>query len=142
MAKAFFSAVIEHPVEAVWSKVGDFHGIDTWVSSIIASEPDGGLAVGSRRQLTLADGRNVSERLLACSDIEYSLSYDFFDCNPFPVDNFVGTVKLAPIKETGHTFLDWSSVFDADGAGRAKFESVFANLYAGFVADLRTFLNN
>ena len=142
MARAVFSAVVDHPVELVWAAIGDFHGIDQWVDSITDSVADGGGrgSVGSLRRLTLADGRSVAERLLAFDDVGFRLAYDFPEQSPFPVENFVGTVELTPVTESGMTFLQWCSTFDADGDSRRKFEKAFRNLYAGFVSDLRRHL--
>lgn len=142
MARATFSAVIDHPVEVVWDVIGDFHGIDRWVGMITASVAEGGGrgSVGSVRRLTLADGRTVAERLLMFDDVARRLAYDFPEGCPFPVDGFVGSVELAPITETGATFLQWHSSFDADGASRDAMASAFQALYAGFVSDLRAHL--
>lgn len=142
MARATFSAVIDHPVQVVWDVIGDFHRIDQWVGMITDSVAEGGGrgSVGSLRRLTLADGRAVAERLLMFDDVARRLAYDFPEDCPFAVDGFVATVELAPITETDVTFLQWHSSFDADGASRDVMAGVFQALYAGFVSDLRAHL--
>ncbi|MGI8307461.1 SRPBCC family protein [Saccharopolyspora hattusasensis] len=128
MAKSYTSAVIEVSAEQVWQAVRDFNGLPTWHPAIERSEIEGGGAadaVGCVRHLILADGGAVRERLVALDDTERSYAYEFVE-SPFPVRSYRSTIRIAPITDTGHSFVEWYSHWDADAADEEKMDKTFA----------------
>ncbi|MGP4020183.1 SRPBCC family protein [Saccharopolyspora sp. 5N708] len=128
MAKSYASAVIEASAEQVWQAVRDFNGLVVWHPGIRASEIEGGGpadAVGCVRHLTLGDGAAVRERLIALDDVDRSYTYEFVT-SPFPVRSYRATIRVAPITDTGHSFVEWFANFDADAADEQRMDQTFA----------------
>jgi hypothetical protein len=50
-------------------------------------------------------GRTIRQQLLAHSDRERSYTYSFLE--PAPVHNYVATIRVTPVAETGQAFVDW-----------------------------------
>jgi hypothetical protein len=116
MATAYASTVIDAPVDEAWAVLRDFNGLGTWNEEFIPScEIEDGKAgdqVGAVRNFTLANGANLREQLLAHSDRDRSYSYNFLK-HPFEgVENYVSTIHLTPVTDTGQTFAEWSVAFD------------------------------
>lgn len=131
MAKAYASAIIEAPVQAVWSVMRDFNGLPIWHPAIKDSMIEDGLdadVVGCVRAFHLQDGALVRERLLAMDDQHYSFSYAFEkDAPAFPVDNYVATVRLYPVTNGDRTFCEWEAVFDEKPADKGKYVDIVSN---------------
>ena len=141
---AYASGTIDADIEAVWSVLYDFHGIDRWVRRIRTAEPEDGAglaAVGSVRRLTMEpDGRVVRERLVHYDAPGHRYSYEFAGDQPFPVRVYRGTVHLLPITQSGTTFAEWYGEFDCDAHVVDHLTGVFTRIYAGFLDDLRKHL--
>ncbi len=141
MSIAYASATIDADIDAVWSVLRDFHGIDRWVRRIRSAEPENsaGLAtVGSTRRLTMEpDGRVVRERLVHYDAPAHRYSYEFAGDQPFPVRAYRGTVHLLPITQSGGTFVEWYGEFDCDADVVDRLTETFTGIYAEFLDDLR-----
>jgi Polyketide cyclase / dehydrase and lipid transport len=141
---AYVSATIDAGIDAVWSVLHDFHGIDRWVRRIRSAEPEDGAgpaAVGSTRRLTMEpDGRLVQERLVHYDAPGHRYSYEFAGDQPFPVRAYQGTVHLLPVTLSGTTFVEWYGEFDCDADVVDRLTTVFTGIYAEFLDDLRKHL--
>jgi len=116
MPEATTSSVVPAAAETVWRIVRDFDGLPTWHPAIGASELEDGARtdqVGAVRRLTLADGGEVRERLVALDDRERRLTYAILD-SPFPVRDYRSTIRVSPVTATGECFVVWSVLFDCD----------------------------
>lgn len=91
--------------------------------------------MGCVRQLTLADGATVSERLLTLSDLEMAYSYCMLDTT-VPLFNYIAHVHLFPVTDADHTFWQWqSSFYTREGEEEAMTKLVAEGVYeAGFRA--------
>ncbi len=128
MAKAYASAVIDAPIEAVWKIVRDFNGLPNWHPAIARSEIEGGLSgsdVGGIRSFYLTDGAHVREQLLSLSDSDYSLTYNFVK-PAFPVENYVAGIRLLPITDGNRTFAEWTATFDEVPADAGKYVEIIS----------------
>ena len=93
---------------------------------------DGG-GVGSKRNLFLAGGGNVLERLDAEDNAGRSYTYTILD-SPLPVENYQSTYKVVDNGD-GSCTVDWSSKFDPAGAPEADAVGAVQGIYqAGFDA--------
>ncbi len=145
MPEAFASAIIPADADAVWAVVRDFNGIPRWHPAIESSELETpGDSVGAIRHLTLGDGGEVREVLVALDDTRRSLTYEFLT-SPFPVRLYRSTMRVVPVTTTGETFVEWGVVFDCDAAdadrlvdffGEAVFGGGLSGLGAHFSATL------
>jgi hypothetical protein len=108
------SAILDSEAGHAWSVLKKFGEIRKWHPAIVESriedgQPDG--LIGVIRRLTLADGAIVRERLLSVDDPLRTLSYRFEEA-PLPLDNYVATVRLAPVTGQAKTFISWSASFE------------------------------
>ncbi len=129
MAKAYASAIIDAPVETVWSLVRDFNGLPTWHPAIASSEIEDGLdadVVGCVRSFTLQDGTHIRERLLTLSDADRTLTYNF-EKPAFPVENYIATIRLMPVTSGDRTFAEWEATFDEAPEDRGKYVEIISN---------------
>lgn len=82
----------------------------------------------------------VRERLLALDDAGHRLVYEFVT-PAFPVENYIATMQLSPITETGGTFAEWSAVFDERPQDAGKYvEIVGQGVFAAGWTELRQHL--
>ena len=140
VGRAYFSAVIDAPVQRVWDVIADFHGIANWVRrlEVDSSKPGRvGNEVGAIRSLILApEGQQVGERLTRYDQDNRRYSYTFVDPAPFPVQAYEGTLHVLPVTANDHTFVEWYADFDADDALTEQLATAFATIYAEFAGDL------
>jgi hypothetical protein len=131
MARSYFSTVFEHDSAAVWAAARDFNGLATWWPSAVSESQieDGkqGDQVGAIRCFRFGEA-TVRERLLAMSDAERCFSYEFCDPAPFPVANYVATVRVTPIADGSgdRSFVEWWGTFDCEASERDHWSAFFA----------------
>jgi hypothetical protein len=113
MAKSYYSTVLNHSAEEVWAVIRAFdHYAWAGVESETAIEArKAGDQVGAIRRVMTAD-RVIRQRLLAHSDLERSYTYALCDPPPFPVRNYVATIRVAPIVDGARAFVEWWATFD------------------------------
>lgn len=107
------SAIIDAPIEQVWSLLRDFNGHDAWHPAVTASRIEEGAPadmVGAVRDFRLADGSRIREQLLSLSDRDTSFTYCILDA-PIPLNGYVASVKLQPVTDGDRTFWEWRSRF-------------------------------
>lgn len=130
MTTSYYSVILDHDAGRVWEVIRDFNGLATWFSRAVSSSEieDGrtGDSIGAVRRFRMGDAE-IREKLLAMSDIECSYSYEFAEPKPFPVDGYVATLKVSPVGETGQSFVEWWTEFDAEPAEREHWERFFAD---------------
>ncbi|MGR3435911.1 MAG: SRPBCC family protein [Shimia sp.] len=143
MARVFVSAIIPGAPDDVWEKVRDFNGLPSWLPLVSESRIlDGAAAdqVGATREFYLQNGDRLTETLVALSDYDMALSYTMGD-TPMPLTNYLATMRLTPVTETGHTFAEWSAEFDcAPEDEEGLVESIGSGVFeAGWKALARRF---
>ena len=138
-----YSQVIDGDTDRVWNVVKKFGGLAKWhpaiaESSVDNDKPDG--MVGCIRKLKLRDGAMLRERLLSVDDRKLTLCYNFEE-SPLPLDNYVGTVKLARLSNQPRTFISWSSSFDVRSPETpGQYEQLILGLIVEGIASLEKFM--
>lgn len=138
MQKLTRSTILECPPDTVWAVLRDFSAEAQWHPALSAAVVRGARAgsdVGCLRELTLADGATVTERLLTLSDLEMAYSYCMLETT-VPLFNYVAHVHLFPVTDTDNTFWQWRSSFHTRvGEEAAMTQLVGEQVYeAGFRA--------
>jgi uncharacterized protein YndB with AHSA1/START domain len=126
MARAYASAIIKAPVQAVWSFIRDFNGLPKWAAAVARSKIEQGLdadVVGCIRSFHTHDGGHVRERLLALDDARYLMAYNF-EKPAFPVRNYRATLRLYPVTHGDVTFAEWEATFDEAPGDEGKYERI------------------
>ena len=137
------SAVIEAPLERVWSVLRDFNSHHRWHPAVarsqIENDLDGDVVSGVRR-FSLTDGTELREQLLHHSDRDTAFTYSILD-SPLPLFDYVATVRLKSVTDGNQTFWEWRSQFHTPGDRATELESFIGNqLYEAGFTGLRTFL--
>ena len=140
MPKVYNSIIVPTRIEAVWSRVRNFHDF-SWAPSLIAScekvGPGDGYMVGARRLLNGV----FLDTLIAYSSLDKRITYSM-DEGPSPVSSsdihgYVGDLHLLPVTDANTTFVEWSATWesnnsDAVGYMNDVYRSLLADLVAGF----------
>ncbi|MBN9085992.1 MAG: SRPBCC family protein [Reyranella sp.] len=140
MAEAFYSVVLDHPADAVWSVIRPF-GHYAWAgvdAETVIEEGKADAEVGAVRHVSMP-GRAIRQKLLAHSDRARSYTYSFLE--PAPVPNYVATIRVTPVAETGQAFVDWRATFDCAPDEQARWLDRFERKgFAVWLAALRRFM--
>jgi len=140
MAKVYVSSVIPAPVAQVWALVRDFNALPAWTpfvaeSRIEQNQPSD--KIGCIRNFRLRDGGRIREKLLALSDFDMSCTYSILE-SPMGVENYLATLRLVPVTESGHTFAEWSAEFDAAPEREAQLvRDIGSNVFAAAFTALK-----
>ncbi|MGI9373573.1 MAG: SRPBCC family protein [Hyphomicrobiales bacterium] len=116
MARVYVSTVIGASTDRVWERVRDFNGLPRWHPLIRESRIENGEPadkVGCVRDFRLQNGDRIREKLLGLSDYDLFCTYSILE-SPMPLTDYVATLRLTPITDGGHTFLEWSAEFDCE----------------------------
>ena len=114
MIQVYTSSVIDATADDVWSRIRDSNALPMWHPSIADSRIENNQPSdrnGCVRYFHLRDGGLIRERLLALSDYDFTCSYSILE-SPMGVENYVATLKLAPVTDGGRCFAEWSAEFD------------------------------
>jgi hypothetical protein len=141
MNKFYYSTVIDHPADLVWSVIRDFNSYPVWVEGINEShieEGRAGDAVGAIRNFS-SGGIRIRQRLLAHSDLERS--YTFESCEPLgAITYYQGTGRVTPIVDGDRAFVEWWTFFDCADAERRTCTAFFAEGTPQWLESLRATL--
>ncbi|MDB5704227.1 MAG: hypothetical protein JWN66_1343 [Sphingomonas bacterium] len=99
-------AELDHPIEAVWARIGVFGGLEDWADGVSACSVDG-KGVGAIRTV-VRNGNSVQERLEAIDPVGHVLRYQILQPHPLPADAVHGNVILRPLG-AGRTEMVWRS---------------------------------
>lgn len=113
MAKAYYSVVLDHSADAVWTQIRSF-GAYAWSGvngETVIEDGKSGEQVGAIRHVTTPAGA-IRQRLLAFSDIDRSYSYEFVGPASIPVSEYRATIRVVPVVEDDRAFVEWWATFD------------------------------
>jgi Polyketide cyclase / dehydrase and lipid transport len=144
MAKSYYSILLYHPADEVWAVIRPFDHY-AWAgveSETIIEHGKAGDQVGAVRRVTYG-GNVIRQVLLAHSDIERSYTYGFCGAPPFPVQDYVATIRVSPIIADEGSFVEWWATFDCAAQERDKWVTHFEKEgFAKWLAALRRFMSN
>ena len=124
MAKVSIKTDLDASADKVWEMIGGFNSLPDWHPAIEKSELT---EAGSVRQLSLAGGGTLIEKLESVDDNERVYTYSFVDC-PLPISNYISTVRVQDNGEGGST-VEWSSEFVANGAPENEMVDAITGIY-------------
>ncbi len=143
MAKVRESAVLDVPVDEAWHVLRDFNSHDRWHPAIAASRIEDDHSadeVGAVRAFSLKDGGFLREQLIRLDDRSRSFTYCLLE-SPIPLFDYVATVTLKPVTETGQTFWTWESRFRTPPGREGELVSLVAkDIYRAGMRGLETWL--
>jgi hypothetical protein len=127
MPSAYYSTVLDAPVDDVWMTVRDFSVYEWAGSEYRAVIEDGGRgdAVGTVRRIGDDDG--MRQRLVELSDVDRSFTYDVLPGSPIAVENYRACLRVRPVVDTGQTFVEWSAAFDCAAVDAERWRRFYAD---------------
>ena len=135
MTTAYYSAVLDHPLDSVWSLIRNFNNYPAYIDGVSESmieDDKRGDEVGAVRRFCYL-GNWVRQRLAAHSDAEHMLSYAGIEPLPFPSAlaeargpvRYEGTMRLYEIVEGNRTFIEWSVALETGPQDAERWHQVF-----------------
>jgi Polyketide cyclase / dehydrase and lipid transport len=142
MAKSYYSMLLDHPADEVWSVIRPFDHY-AWAgveSETVIEQRKAGDQVGAVRRVSVG-GNVLRQVLLAHSDSERSYTYAFCGAAPFPVQDYTATIRVSPEVEHNRSFVEWWAAFDCAADEREKWVNHFeSNGFAKWLDALRDFM--
>ncbi|MBL1141015.1 MAG: SRPBCC family protein [Proteobacteria bacterium] len=125
----------------VWKMIGDFNHLDVWHPVVVGSDLSGtDNKSGALRKLTLGNGANIIEKLVAYSDSDMTYTYAITE-SPLPVSDYVSTISVSQSND-GKTVVNWSSSFNAKGAEDSKAIETISGIYDAGLGSLSKHFSN
>ena len=136
MTTAYYSTVLDHPLETVWSLIRDFNNYPAYIEGVTESpieDDKRGDEVGAIRRFCYL-GNWIRQRLAEHSDAQHALTYAGIEPFPYPTGDasgtvsatcYEGTMHLLPIIEGNRTFIEWSVRLDTAPADSDRWRALF-----------------
>ncbi len=115
----------------VFAALTDFGGVAKILPDAIKSCELVGSGIGSVRNIVLADGGKVSERLEMAHD-QRVFAYSITANNALPVENYFACVTLAD-GANGSTDVVWASNWTAKGTPESDIKAMLEGLYTALL---------
>jgi Polyketide cyclase / dehydrase and lipid transport len=142
MARSYYSTVLDHPADEVWAVIRPFDHY-AWAgipSETVIEHGKRGDQVSAVRRVSVGD-KIIHQALLAHSDVERSYTYALLDPPPFPVRDYVATIRVTPVVESGAAFVEWWATFDCAAEERERWTHYFErDGFAKWLGALRAFM--
>lgn len=140
MGYAYASGVVTQDAEDVWALVRRFDALPEWHPAVLeCTMLDGAspASVGAHRRQVLANGGVATARLVSLDDEHRQLCYEMLD-GPWAVRSYFSTVRVTPITQDGHAFVEWWGRFETDPDERRDLDREFGHrVYDAGVSALR-----
>ena len=81
-------------------------------------------------------GKNIRQKLLAVSDIDRSQSHEFCGDLPMPVRHYHATLKVTPVTEGNHAFVEWWVTFDCAPERQDEWTVFFHDSFGRWLSSL------
>jgi hypothetical protein len=124
------------PAEALWALIGDFGNTGKWSGRPPEACIQTDEGIGALRTLTLADGRQIVDRLDAMDAMSYTYS---IVTSPLPVASYTATMAVRPIDATSCEF-SWSGNFEPKDISDAQALAFFDDVYRSGLAMIERML--
>ena len=154
MTTAYYSTVLDHPLETVWSLIRDFNSYPDYIEGVsesVIEDDKRGDEVGAIRRFCYL-GNWIRQRLAAHSDDAHSLTYAGIEPLLFPSGEtpatvsptgYQGTIHLISITEGDRTLIEWSVALDSEPQDAERWQALFQSWIPDWTSSLvRTLARN
>ena len=131
MVHVFETITLNASPDDVWAAIGDFGALHSWHPMVdTCAMRDGAPSdgIGNVRELVLANGAPVVESLKDRSEDGRTYSYDFVEV-PFPITNYLSTIRVRRGDEDGKAVVEWESNFDTPSEAETELTDVITGVY-------------
>ncbi|RQH12163.1 SRPBCC family protein [Bradyrhizobium sp. RP6] len=137
MTQAYYSAVLDHPLDEVWSLIRDFNNYPAYIDGVsesVIEDDKRGDEVGAIRRFCYL-GNWIRQRLVDHSDRQHNLTYAGLEALSYPQDDgsrspapahYQGTMHLRPIIADDRTLIEWSVALETEPADADRWQALFA----------------
>jgi hypothetical protein len=148
MITAYHSAVLDHPVDRVWSLIRDFNNYPAYIDGVTESvieDNKRGDEVGAVRRFRYGENW-IRQRLSNHSDERRTLSYVGMELFAFPAGRmddppspirYEGTIHLLPIVDDDRTFIEWPVMLHASPGEEGAWQELFLTWIPEWTESLR-----
>ena len=148
MNKAYYSAVLDHPLETVWSLIRDFNNYPAYIDGVsesVIEDDKRGNEVGAVRRFCYL-GNWIRQRLAAHSDQQHVLTYAGLEPLAFPAGlqpaaeapvRYEGTMHLLGVVEGDRTSIEWAVALDTAPQDADRWREVFQSWIPDWTNSLR-----
>lgn len=148
MARAYYSTVLNHPLDKVWAMIRDFNNYPVYIDGVTESEIEDGRSgdeIGAVRRFNYG-GNWIRQRLGDHSDKEHLLTYIGID--PFALTDrklaqvrYRGTMHLLPVVDGARTFFEWSVELDGVEKEELEWRDIFMSMIPDWTDSLKRTLD-
>jgi hypothetical protein len=141
MPKSYYSTIFEQSSDRVWSAIRDFgsYGWAGVVSNTHIEDGKAGDAVGCIRNVRTND-RILRQQLLAHSDRDRFYTYALREPIPFPLRDYVATLRITPVTDGARAFVEWWATFDCADNEHEHWTAHFTGSFHQWLEALRRHL--
>lgn len=114
MASVKHTAIIDADPQTIWHVLRRFDSIAEWHTGVAHCTVEGGKSAdtgGSIRELTLAEGRSVRQRLLCIDNNLMEFSYGHEE-SELCITDFLASIKVRPEGDGSRSTVTWQAHFD------------------------------
>lgn len=145
---AYYSSVLNHPVETVWSLIRDFNNYPVYIDGVsesVIEDDKRGDEVGAVRRFNYG-GTWIRQRLVDHSDERRSLTYAGLEPFAFPAGRIAGppspigyrgTIHLRRIADGERTFIEWPVALDTAPGEEGPWHELFLSWIPEWTDSLR-----
>ncbi|KAL9649626.1 hypothetical protein ABK040_003303 [Willaertia magna] len=136
--RVYESGVVSASLDEVWTLIGSFCNVPLWQSAIkesIIEDFQSDNKIGSVRKIAFYEGEPVREKLLAYDELNHSYTYSVEE--GLPLENYISTIRILPVTESNHTFVEWKSEFYCAPENKEKLEGMVKGVYTSGIASLK-----
>ncbi len=138
MTQAYYSAVLDCPLDDAWSLIRDFNNYPAYIDGVsesVIEDDKRGDEVGAIRRFCYL-GNWIRQRLVDHSDRQHTLTYAGLEALQYPQDDggrtpaptrYQGTMHLRPIVEGDRTLIEWSVALETEPADADRWRALFAS---------------
>ncbi|GLZ12816.1 polyketide cyclase [Actinomadura sp. NBRC 104425] len=126
--RSYASTVLSAPADEVWGFLRDFGNLADWMPGVATCAiEDGGPAdrVGCVRRVIGPGDTVFRERLCGMDDDDRSYWYGMLE-SPLPIRDYVGRIRVAPVTDSGGSFVEWQGEFSVDAADEEAMRKTIA----------------
>ena len=152
MITAYYSTILDHPVDAVWSLIRDFNNYPVYIDGVgesVIEDDKRGDEVRAVRRFNYG-GHWIRQRLVAHSDEQRLLTYAGLEPFAFPPGRiadppspigYQGTIHLLRVADGERTFIEWPVALDTAPGEEAPWHALFLSWIPDWTESLRRTLD-
>jgi hypothetical protein len=130
---------INSPADMVWKTVGAISNVEQYIPMIKSSTVQGS-GLGAKRTCIVTNEKGeemgkLEEDIIKFDDHAKTYSYAITS-GPFPVENYIGTVKVTDLG-SNTCELEWSSKCDAKGMDEKEVSNMLHGAYSSILNELK-----